>query len=59
MVESAPVEARREAAAAPVLRAPVPARLRSQLLNGVTLELECTGRDGALVKAMIEALGAR
>lgn len=58
MVESAPVEAQREAAA-PVLRAPVPARLRAQLLNGVTLELECTGRDGALVKAMIEALGSR
>ena len=58
MVESAPVVARREAAA-PALRGPVPARLRAQLPNGVTLELECGGRDGALVKAMIEALGAR
>lgn len=58
MVESAPVAARREAAA-PALRATVPARLRAQLPNGVTLELECGGRDGALVKAMIEALGAR
>ena len=58
MVESAPVVTRREAAA-PALRAPVPARLRAQLPNGVTLELECGGRDGALVKAMIEALGAR
>lgn len=51
--------ARREAAAAPALRVPAPARLRAQLPNGVTLELECGGRDGALVKAMIEALGAR
>lgn len=58
MVESAPVVTRREAAA-PALRAPVPARLRAQLPNGVTLELECGGRDGALVKAIIEALGAR
>ena len=58
MVESAPVVTRREAAV-PALRAPVPARLRAQLPNGVTLELECGGRDGALVKAMIEALGAR
>ena len=58
LAEAAPVVARREAAA-PALRAPVPARLRAQLPNGVTLELECGGRDGALVKAMIEALGAR
>ena len=50
--------ARREAAA-PALRVPAPARLRAQLPNGVTLELECGGRDGALVKAMIDALGAR
>ncbi len=50
--------ARREAAA-PGQRATAPARLRAQLPNGVTLELECGGRDGALVKAMIEALGAR
>lgn len=58
MVESAPVVTQREAAA-PALRGPVPARLRAQLPNGVTLELECGGRDGALVKAMIEALGTR
>ncbi len=51
--------ARQEAATTPALRAPAPARLRAQLPNGVTLELECGGRDGALVKAMIEALGAR
>lgn len=63
-----PVEAAGELAAvvrrdavptAPALRAPAPARLRAQLPNGVTLELECGGRDGALVKAMIEALGVR
>ncbi len=58
MVESAAVVTRREAAA-PALRAPVPARLRAQLPNGVTLELECGGRDGSLVKAMIEVLGSR
>lgn len=58
LAEAAPVVARREAAA-PALRAPVPVRLRAQLPNGVTLELECGGRDGALVKAMIEALGSR
>ena len=51
--------ARRETAATPALRAPAPARLRAQLPNGVTLELECGGRDGTLVKAMIEALGPR
>lgn len=36
-----------------------PARLSAQLPNGVTLQLECAAHDGALVKAMIEALGAR
>lgn len=46
----------RRDAAAPPLRAPAPARLRAQLPNGVTLELECSGRDGALVKAMIEGM---
>ena len=54
--------ARREAAA-PGQRATAPARLRAQLPNGVTLELECGRRDSALVKAMVEAmveaLGAR
>lgn len=51
--------ARRETASAPALRASALARLRAQLPNGVTLELECGGRDGGLVKAMIEALGVR
>lgn len=39
--------------------APASARLTAQLPNGVTVALECGGRDGGLVKAMIEALGAR
>jgi transposase len=34
------------------------ARLSAQLPNGVTLELECSGHDAALVTAMIAALGA-
>jgi transposase len=58
VAQAAALVARREAPA-PALRAPAPARLRAQLPNGVTLELECGGRDGALVKAMIEALGVR
>ncbi|MDB0525043.1 IS66-like element accessory protein TnpA [Ralstonia solanacearum] len=36
-----------------------PARLTAQLPNGVTVTLECSGQDASLVKAMIEALGAR
>jgi len=35
-----------------------PARLSARLPNGVTVELECTGHDAALVTAMIAALGA-
>jgi transposase len=38
---------------------PSPALVRARLPNGVTVELECGGQDVALVKAMIEALGAR
>ncbi|WP_075358743.1 IS66-like element accessory protein TnpA [Caballeronia sordidicola] len=34
------------------------ARLSAQLPNGVKLELACSGQDGALVSAMIVALGA-
>ncbi|NUA27056.1 IS66-like element accessory protein TnpA [Cupriavidus basilensis] len=34
------------------------ARLTARLPNGATVELECGGQDIALVKAMIEALGA-
>jgi transposase len=34
-----------------------PARLRAQLPNGVTLELECTDRDADLVSTVIETLG--
>lgn len=36
-----------------------PALLKARLPNGVTVELECGGQDVALVKTMIEALGAR
>jgi transposase len=39
-------------------KAMTPARLSAQLPNGATLLLECAAHDGALVKAMIEALGA-
>jgi transposase len=35
-----------------------PSRLSARLPNGVTVELECTGHDTALVTAMITALGA-
>ena len=46
----------------PVAATPVPspslARLIAQLPNGAKIELECTGRDTALMVAMIKALGA-
>jgi transposase len=35
------------------------ARLSARLPNSVVLELECTVQDTALVRAMVEALGAR
>lgn len=35
-----------------------PSRLSARLPNGVTVELECTGHDAALLTAMIAALGA-
>ncbi|AOE91773.1 IS66 family insertion sequence hypothetical protein (plasmid) [Ralstonia solanacearum] len=43
----------------PSPRAAASARLTAQLPNGARVELECDGRDVGLVKAMIEALGAR
>ncbi|API73776.1 IS66-like element accessory protein TnpA [Ralstonia pseudosolanacearum] len=46
-------------AASPPSHAAVSARLTAQLPNGVRVELECGGRDVEIVKAMIEALGAR
>jgi transposase len=46
-----PAPVRREAMHA------APSRLKAQLPNGVSLELECAGQDAGLVKAMIEALG--
>ncbi|BCL86244.1 IS66-like element accessory protein TnpA [Ralstonia pseudosolanacearum] len=45
--------------ASPPSHAAAPARLTAQLPNGVTVALECSGQDAGLVKAMIEALGAR
>jgi transposase len=43
---------------APVHSSVSPSRLSARLPNGVTVELECTGHDAALVTAMIAALGA-
>jgi transposase len=43
---------------APVHASLSPSRLSARLPNGVTVELECTGHDAALVTAMITALGA-
>ncbi|WP_207005752.1 IS66-like element accessory protein TnpA [Trinickia mobilis] len=40
-------------------RSPLPPRLVAQLPNGVSLELECSGRDATLLTAMIAALRAR
>jgi transposase len=40
-------------------RSEASARLSAELPNGVKLELACSGQDGALVSAMIAALGAR
>jgi len=40
-------------------RPPLPSRLVAQLPNGVSLELECTGQDSALLKVMIDALKVR
>lgn len=40
-------------------RPPLPSRLVAQLPNGVSLELECSGQDSALLKAMIDALKVR
>ncbi|CAN7783973.1 transposase [Paraburkholderia hospita] len=40
-------------------RPPLPSRLVAQLPNGVSLELECTQQDTALLTAMIDALRSR
>ncbi|PUA41308.1 IS66 family insertion sequence hypothetical protein [Pseudomonas protegens] len=37
---------------------PKPAHLAAQLPNGARIELECGGQDIALVRALVEALGA-
>ncbi|WP_405126645.1 IS66-like element accessory protein TnpA [Ralstonia pseudosolanacearum] len=49
----------RDEAASPSSHVAASARLTAQLPNGVTVALECCGQDAGLVKAMIEALGAR
>jgi transposase len=54
-----PVSMRRTSHRYESAKATTPARLTAQLPNGVTLQLECAAHDSALVKAMIEALGAR
>jgi transposase len=55
------VRADRERVPAPELSAQPATRTRlsARLPNGVALELECTAQDTALVRAMVEALGAR
>ncbi|WP_234774913.1 IS66-like element accessory protein TnpA [Paraburkholderia tropica] len=40
-------------------RPPSPSRLVAQLPNGVSLELECSGQDPALITAVIDALRSR
>jgi transposase len=40
-------------------RPPLPSRLIADLANGVSIELECTAQDTALLKAMIDALRAK
>ena len=58
-IDSAPPLApKRHAAVHPPTPSASPARLSARLSNGVTVELECTGQDAALVTAMIAALGA-
>ncbi|NUX58478.1 IS66-like element accessory protein TnpA [Paraburkholderia youngii] len=43
----------------PSQRPPLPSRLVAQLPNGVSLELECTQQETALLTAMIDALRSR
>jgi transposase len=43
----------------PSQRPPLPSRLVAQLPNGVSLELECTQQDTALLTVMIDALRSR
>lgn len=52
-----PMPMRHEPAPATPVPSPPVARLMAQLPNGAKIELECTGRDAALVVAMIKALG--
>lgn len=58
-IESAPLEdQQRPATTQPLAPSASPVRLSARLVNGVAVELECTGNDAALVTAMIAALGA-
>ena len=60
-IDSTPPQAhKRPATAQPPAIAPLaaPVRLSARMVNGVALELECTGNDVAIVTAMITALGA-
>lgn len=54
-----PVSVRRSSNGYEAAKTATRARLSAQLPNGVALQLECAAHDGDLVKAMIEALGAR
>ncbi len=56
--DAQPAAARREPMR-PSQRSPLPSRLVAQLPNGVSLELECTQQDTALLAAMIGALRSR
>ncbi|MFP3588633.1 transposase [Paraburkholderia sp. SIMBA_055] len=40
-------------------RPPSPSRLMARLPNGVSLELDCSGQDPALITTMIDALRSR
>jgi transposase len=53
-----PVSVRRSSHGYESVKTATPARLSAQLPNGVTLQLECAAHDGALVRAIVEALGA-
>ena len=59
-IASAPPQGpQRQTSALPSFPIASPVRLSARLANGVAVELECSGNDAALVKAMIAALGSR
>lgn len=58
-IDSAPSQdQKRPAAVQSPAPSPSPVRLSARLANGVTVELECSANDAAIVTAMIAALGA-